>query len=380
VNSRLEMELESHLVDPIVNIKIYDTDGALLLSLEDSPRNHMGMMRRLDEAVSDINEFEIKLDKEVIGYVQIASYEVVEGSYVAEQFNDALLGNVLFSVSLAVFLSVLIAIYVSGKISQSLKDTAMLAVNLKVGNETEKRKSNIKEIYAIQESLYDFETKLKLKQTSRKSVVDEVIHQTRTPLTILKSHLEGIEDGVIEVNEEEFFLLNSQLRQIDLILNNLNNFVDVYKKDVRLNIEEIKIHELTRLVVQGLKPQFDKKKITLSLENFIEKTIKTDQHLLSQVLYNVLTNAFKFSDENTNVLINVFEEDNFIVISIEDEGKGIEKEIINTIFDAYQTFDGQGEGLGLFVAKEHMSLLGGDISVTSEVGEGSCFIIRLPIV
>jgi signal transduction histidine kinase len=338
------------------------------------------MMRRLDEAVSDINEFEIKLDKEVIGYVQIASYEVVEGSYVAEQFNDALLGNVLFSVSLAVFLSVLIAIYVSGKISQSLKDTAMLAVNLKVGNETEKRKSNIKEIYAIQESLYDFETKLKLKQTSRKSVVDEVIHQTRTPLTILKSHLEGIEDGVIEVNEEEFFLLNSQLRQIDLILNNLNNFVDVYKKDVRLNIEEIKIHELTRLVVQGLKPQFDKKKITLSLENFIEKTIKTDQHLLSQVLYNVLTNAFKFSDENTNVLINVFEEDNFIVISIEDEGKGIEKEIINTIFDAYQTFDGQGEGLGLFVAKEHMSLLGGDISVTSEVGEGSCFIIRLPIV
>ena len=89
------------------------------------------------------------------------------------------------------------------KVSKSLKNTAKIATGIQIGEETIEKSSSIKEVQAIRDSLSELSTRLKLKQRSRKTLIDELVHQTRTPLAVLKSHIEAIEDGLIVADKEE---------------------------------------------------------------------------------------------------------------------------------------------------------------------------------
>jgi signal transduction histidine kinase len=94
--------------------------------------------------------------------------------------------------------------------SASLRDTAKIASDIQLGEISSVKGTSIKEINAIRESLEELDTRLRLKQKSRKILVDQLVHQTRTPLTILKSHLEAIEDGLVAVDEEEIRIFQKE--------------------------------------------------------------------------------------------------------------------------------------------------------------------------
>ncbi len=110
-------------------------------------------------------------------------------------------------------------------------------------------------------------------------------------------------------------------------------------------------------------------------------TITTDQHKLSQVIYNLLTNAYKFTDKNGSVNLSYKVIDDQVIITVTDTGRGIEVSQMPYIFDAYFQLDEtyEGEGIGLYVAQENMHQLGGTISVDSTVGMGTKFTLRLPL-
>mgnify|MGYP003445940794 FL=1 len=265
-----------------------------------------------------------------------------------------------------------------------IEETEILANDIQMGLKISTKKIFISEISRLQQRLYELNTRLKIKQKSRKNLIDQLMHQTGTPLTILRTHIEGIEDGFIELNERELSVWKNQVENLDAIISNIGGMIDANKEENKISIEEFEISELINQIVIGLKPQFDKKNIELKLLSKNKIYMKSDQYKLSQSIYNLLTNSYKYTPSNGSVYIDYKEENDKLILSIKDTGLGISDFDKEKIFDAYyrsnNTLQIKGEGIGLFVVKENITLLQGKIVVESELDKGSNFTIEIPLI
>ncbi len=387
---KLEAELETHLLDPIVRIRVFK-DDILLADVETIANIHSGNMngrmnmrmpfRRVStETTTDV--FEIKNDNEIIGTVYITRFEDYDSSIIANMFRSTLFINSLISIGMAMLISVFIALITSRKISTDLRYTSNLATEIQQGKVVKAKNTKIKEINNLRNSLEDLSVKLKLKQKAKKELLDQLIHETRTPLTVLNSHFEAIEDGIIESNHEEIEVLKSQVENLTFIISNLNRIIEDDDSAADLKIEEVEINKLIKQIVNGLKNQFENKKILLTIDNDDDITIQTDKYKFTQILFNLLTNAYKYTDPDKKVNISYRIENDKFVLEVKDQGKGIGEGELNKIFNAYYrglNETEQGEGIGLYIVKENVEILGGEVKVRSKVGEGSVFTVVLPI-
>lgn len=388
--SQMAIELESHLDDPIVGIKLYDPAGKLLVEVEDynyvtgNMMNSRMMDRMMGSTSDEVNQITIANDEEVLGIMNITVHSVAENSFVARKFKSSLVANSVYSVLVAIGISLIIGIYVSHKMSSALLETAGMASDIHLGRISKLKKTTIKEVYAIRESLIELNTRLKLKQKSRKSLVDQLVHQTRTPLTILKSHLEAIEDGLVEIKDTELSTFKNQIDNIANIISNISSMIDAEKDVEEVVIETFEFNHMLKQIILGLKAQFDKKEISLKILSTDTVQISTDKYKLSQSIYNILINAYKYTEQKGNVNISYTTKNNRLLIEIQDTGIGIPKEEQSRIFQAYYrsnlTRQIEGDGIGLFIVRENLRLIRGDVRVDSQVNVGSTFVIEIPTV
>ncbi|MPM17053.1 Signal transduction histidine-protein kinase BaeS [bioreactor metagenome] len=239
------------------------------------------------------------------------------------------------------------------------------------------------EISTIQDSLETLQTRLKLKQTSRKKRIDELVHQTRTPLTILRTHLEGFQDGIIRFTPEEVKTCETQIDNLSSIITNMSGLIDAEKDVGEQHMTNVDLSVLVRQIVAGLKAQFDQKSVELAALNHNKITVHTDPYLLSQAVYNLLTNAYKFTPSGGRVTIAYEVIDRALVISVRDTGVGIPAEEQARVFEAYyrgkNAVHTSGEGIGLYLVKENLQQIGGKIELESAPGKGSTFRISIPV-
>ena len=392
--NEMAIQLETHLVDPITRIKVYDAEGLPIADVSSNSSMGKGMMNgkgrgmhgmmmgNYNPGLEEIDNAEIRYNNQVIGQVNITKYSSAENSIDAWLFQSSLIENSIYSIGIVLIFVIIIGILISKKTSKDLIMTADMAQNIDIGNKTIKLRSNVKEIRVIQQSLESLQTRLKIKQKSRKALIDEMIHQTRTPLTIMKTHLEGIEDGIIELTPEEIKICENQIENITNIITNMSSMIDADKELDITKKEKININHLIKEIVSGLKAQYEKKEIELNIIGNEKINLFTDPYKLSQTIYNILTNAYKYTNPGGRVQIDYQLIEDEVVISIEDNGIGISKEDQRKIFEAYYRSDyvlnSDGEGIGLYVAMENMKSIHGKLTVSSELDKGSKFTLRLP--
>lgn len=384
--NQMAMELETHLNDPIIGIKLYSVSGDLLVDVSSNYHvenvqmmNHMKSLRPENE----VESYKIITKGNSQGTLIITKYSSLEDSIMAKMFKKALILNSLFSLIIVLIIAIVVGSFISKKISKSIEETEILANEMEIGIDVSNRKTFISEISRLQQRLYDLNTRLRIKQKSRKSLIDQLMHQTGTPLTILKTHIEGIEDGFIELGEKELSVWKNQVENLEAIIMNIGGMIDANKEENKLDVEEFEVSELINQIIAGLKPQFEKKNISLNLLSKKKIYMKSDQYKLSQIFYNLLTNSLKYTLKDGFVNINYKEENKRLILSIEDSGLGICDFDKEKIFDAYYRSSNahniKGEGIGLFVVKENLNLLNGTITVNSELNKGSNFIINIPL-
>ncbi len=378
-NMQLEMNLKGYLDDPIIGIVIYDKDGREVLSVGNTMMHHMMMMGNSRE---DVESYDLNGKNCGGSKLYIIKDASVNSSSTVTIFKKTLIINSLIVGAIVILLAIIISLYMSKKTVNDLKKTEELAQNINLGNDTKIKLSSIKEIRFIQVSLQELSSKLKLKQKGRKKLLDEMIHQTRTPLTILKSHIEAYEDGILELNSNEFNILEEQLDNVTSIISNMSEMIEGEKDLEEIKIEKLNLNELLNQIGNGLKLQFKKKNIDFQVVGDNNIFINTDRYKLSQAVYNILTNSYKFTLEGGAVKLETFKEDKNIKIIIEDTGIGIKKEDLKRIFEAYyrglNTNKIKGEGIGLYVVRENIEAIKGKIEVESKYGIGTKFIVTLP--
>jgi signal transduction histidine kinase len=388
---QLVILLQAHLSGPIVGIQLIDSEGVVLADVSRNQRGMMGghMMRNFSQAdnLTEIDNSLVMKNGKVLGELNIIRQGTLADSLEIKSFQGSLVANSGITLGVLIPFALILGYWISRRMSRDIMSTADMAIDMDLGKNTENVRSKVREIRVVQESLETLHRNLKLKKTSRKKLIDELVHQTRTPLTILSTHLEGFRDGVINVTDEELQKCQIQIENLNEIIRNMSNMIDAEGELDKVQMENLEISGLIRLVAEGLKAQFDLKGIRFTWQQDPKIWVVTDRYKLSQSIYNLITNGYKYTDSGGTVTIDYkvldTKEDHLLEIVVADTGRGILAENLERIFDAYYRERGndevEGEGIGLYVAAQNLKQIGGSILAESRIGEGSRFTIRIPV-
>nr|WP_243281408.1 ATP-binding protein [Clostridium sp. D53t1_180928_C8] len=218
-------------------------------------------------------------------------------------------------------------------------------------------------------------------------------HELRTPLNVILS----IEQLISSLNKSKTAISNEKLQTYmntlkgnsKRLLNLINNIIDTSKIDsgfYRIDKEEVNIVELVEDTSLSMVEFAQVKGIELIVDPEIEELfINCDKLDIERCIINLIGNAIKFTEAGGTISVSVNKLDEKVKIGVKDTGVGIDKKYHNSIFDRFVQVYNEvseefgGSGLGLTLTKNLITLHGGDISVISEKGKGSEFIIMLPI-
>ncbi|HZK71398.1 MAG TPA: sensor histidine kinase, partial [Clostridia bacterium] len=252
-SQQLTMQFESHLDDPILSIKLYNNQGQLVAFVENKFVYMHGMMKgRMPEmmkAAEEVDSVEIYDAGVLLGVLNITRYSSLNNSIGSNLFKFALIRNTVFSFAIVLIVLISIGMIISRRMGRDLTNTASQAINIDLGNQSNVKLSKIKEIKIIQQCLQTLNSKLKIKQIGRKRLIDELVHQVRTPLTILKTHLEGFEDGLIEMTPEEIVVCGEQVDNITSIIANMSMMLDANISSESIKPEKVDINALLKQII-----------------------------------------------------------------------------------------------------------------------------------
>ncbi|WP_035179154.1 sensor histidine kinase [Alkalihalobacterium bogoriense] len=218
----------------------------------------------------------------------------------------------------------------------------------------------------------------------REDFVSSVSHEIQSPLTSIRGFTKALRDGVIpQENQREYFdIIYQETDRLSRLSDNLLRLSSLESDQHPFHPERYRVDEQIRRIVLATEPQWEQKQLTISLD--LQSTwIKADEDLFEQVWLNLLNNAIKYSPEGGTISIEVKQEDDYVVVSIQDDGKGIPSEAFPRLFERFYKVDRArtnqmpGNGLGLSIVKKIIDLHQSYIEVESEVGKGSTFTVYI---
>ena len=228
--------------------------------------------------------------------------------------------------------------------------------------------------------------KAELSDKLKTAFLANMSHEIRTPMNAILGFSGLLNRSSLSNTKREKFvsIINENSTQLMKIIDDIIDIAKIEAGEIYLDESEFDVNDLIQTLIETLKPQAKIKDISLEYKQNNELNIFADKIKLKQILTNLINNAIKFTRKG-KVEIDLIINNDFIEISVEDTGIGIEKSQINTIFERFRQVELTsarefgGTGLGLSISKAYAKKMGGRISVKSELNIGSTFILFLPI-
>jgi two-component system, OmpR family, phosphate regulon sensor histidine kinase PhoR len=222
---------------------------------------------------------------------------------------------------------------------------------------------------------------------NKSDFVSNVSHEIRTPLALISMFAETLEMGRIkseEKKQEYYSIISKETHRLTGIVNKILNFSQTEAGKKTLHLEKVELAQEIRGVLKTYDFHLKNKGFEYHFEEKIV-AVKADREALIEIIINLIDNAIKYSGDKKRIEITLNAEAGFGIIAIKDYGLGISTADQKHIFDKfYRVSSGnlaksQGTGLGLSLVKQLMEKLNGKISVKSALGEGSTFLLYLPL-
>jgi signal transduction histidine kinase len=231
---------------------------------------------------------------------------------------------------------------------------------------------------------------LRIEQASREryqQAMHFVTHEMRTPLSAIQGSSELISRFPLteEKRKQVALLINSESKRLARMVEIFLNVERLSAGQMELKREAIVVRDMVGVCVERVLPLAERKRIAISLVPISEElTITGDRELMEYACYNLLTNAVKYSPQNTNVTVFTGRDEAQVRIAVQDQGIGMDKKEVKQIFQKfYRTKKAEesgevGTGIGLSIVQQIVEQHGGRIDVTSQPGRGSCFTVVVP--
>jgi len=233
-------------------------------------------------------------------------------------------------------------------------------------------------------------TRLLRLEKIRREFVANVSHEIKTPITAIKGFVETLRDGAVENHEDAERFLKIIGRHVDRLEAIIEDLLSLSRIEQEAGREEIvldegRLKDVIETAIQVCEAGAMAKKIEIELSCAEDLLAKIDPPLLEQAVVNLIDNAIKYSNDGGTVRVEALQRENEIIVSVRDEGCGIEKEHLPRLFERFYRADKArsrqlgGTGLGLAIVKHIAQAHGGRVAVESIPGKGSTFSIHLPI-
>ena len=255
----------------------------------------------------------------------------------------------------------------------------------------EKEKS-LQELTQLTQELKTVNKKLEESEALKSHFISNITNEITNPFASIL----GLSKSILSVKKEDWkkvismvALIHSEAFTLDFQLKNIFVAAKIEAGEFNPEILNVDICILIKNLLDSFKVLTKKKRLTINYnDNFCKKhnnpTFKTDPEKLKQILSNLMSNAIRFSLEDSSINVETDMIDNQLTITVQDFGIGISEENQKIIFDRFKRIDSginslnRGHGLGLSVNKALLDLLKGKIEITSNIGEGATFKVFIP--
>lgn len=336
----------------ILEHKPYQKDNKLVTSIIDSSNVRIIKLQtqKILSQQQGIENQQLLLDKQIKIYNN------------QRTFNRILTGALL----LVIFLAVLVF--------YSWKRNQKITKRLQVQNEEISRQSG---------QLIEMSAKAEEAHQAKLNFFTNISHEFRTPLTLIFAPLgELISNPRLQKETRQTLkLVEKNVMRLYRLVTQLMDFRKIEFKKMKLKVSENDLVSFVQEIVFSFNPLAKNKNIDLKFFTSERSLlIWFDPGMIDKVIFNIISNAFKFTKENGSIYVSLSKKENYAVITIEDDGIGMKKEVIDHAFEPF--FQGEyenynGTGLGLALSKELIELHKGSIDVKSEKGKGCVFEIKL---
>jgi signal transduction histidine kinase len=312
------------------------------------------------------------------------------GARAGEQYlssvNQAILWSGLIAIVIALFLGLLLARRITRPLSQLTEATHALAAGdlsrqVPVTSEDE--------LGRLANDFNQMAQALNLSETQRRQLLADTAHDLRTPIAVIRSHLEAMLDGVFPMTPENLAAIHEETLHLSRLVEDVRLLSLAETGQLPLEKKPVDFLELTDQVVTAFAPLAEADGVVLQSDLQQVPTIMADEARLHQVLANLISNAMRFAplgdQEPPTVSVTLQQDAGQVIIAIADNGPGLTAEQQARVFDRFWRSDsardrqGGNSGLGLAISKSIVEAHGGHITVDATPGQGTTFTIILPV-
>lgn len=245
------------------------------------------------------------------------------------------------------------------------------------------------EIAQLAVSFNNMAASLATLEEMRRSFVANVSHELRTPMTSISGFVDGILDGTIPPEKNEYYLhiVSDEVKRLSRLISSLLDIAKIESGVIKVNTTNFDVKYMMGKILIGHEKRIEEKSLDVRINDVDgELIVKADSDLTHQILFNLIDNAVKFADNNGYIEINFAKSNQKVYIGIKNSGIGIPADDLPYVFDRFyktdksRSQDKKGLGLGLYIAKSILNLQGEDIVVKSEEGKYCEFVLTLKVV
>ncbi|MEK4743235.1 MULTISPECIES: sensor histidine kinase [unclassified Bacillus (in: firmicutes)] len=394
-HGQLKIDDEFEALEDGVNIIIYSKQGELLAGHNPTTFNKKVSLKSDEiQTIKDGNKEWIVYDflHNVGGDEQVWVRGIMTMNQLSSTMNTLIVVT-LISFPLLILIAAVGGYFITQRAFRPVQQMSDSASEIGDGKDLSKRinlqGSSKDEMYHLAQTFDKMFERLETSFESEKQFTSDASHELRTPTSVIISQCEYAlsQKNNSKEMEESLEVILRQSRKMSTLISQLLLLARVdQEKHNTFQFECINMSELTEIVVEELSLMVQEDSINITTHIEEDLFIKADQTLMMRLLMNLLTNAIAYSKANGTVNMQLFRDETNIIGKVSDNGIGISEQHIAKIWDRFYRVDAArtssnngNTGLGLSMVKWIIELHGGEITVESELGEGSTFTFKLPI-
>jgi len=310
---------------------------------------------------------------ETIGYIILTS----SASGMSKVFEHII--KIIIVASLWVFLAAIIIVYfITDRITTPIKEISKAVKSYARGNfDVRIPVTGEDEIATLSEAFNNMATELGKLEKTRNTFFSSVSHDLKTPMTSIQGFLEGILDGTIPQEKHSYYLgiVLDEVKRLTRLVNSLLDITRMQSGSVKLNPVSFDVCEMARLILISFEEKIDELKLNVEFNcDDDPSNVFADKDAIHQVLYNIISNALKFTPEEGTLKIDITKDkpSEKYIVSVYNTGIGMKEDELPFVFDSFYKADSSrgldktGTGLGMFIAKTKIEAHGEKIGVESQ--------------
>ena len=315
------------------------------------------------------------------------SQDSVEAAHMEEAFNAAMTLSWSIALAISVILSLIVSGYIARRVQQSISPVTRSVQQIAGGRYGARvDKPGIgREFDELVASFYELARRLDATETTRRRMLSDLAHEMRTPLATVESHLEAIEDGVRQLDDDTLHILRTATGRLGRLARDVSAVSRAEEHFTRLITTDTDTRTVITAATDALCSEYSDKGVTLQTQIDQAVPVTVDSDRINQVLTNLLHNALRHTAHGGTVTVTSRRQDGYAEISVADTGEGIAAQHLDHIFDRFYRVDTArdrahgGSGIGLTISRALIEAHDGHIHVHSDgLGHGAQFVISLP--